>query len=167
MGQSSDNRKVTVRDKITTTPPDDPEICKCGKKTSQVRGSPRIKCANCTRYYHKLCANPGFAKCDTTLFAETWWCNHCIVLQDIESGNKELISSLTTKLAPQLESRFNDVLDKRLAIFQEETLRTVERTIQQHQAQPSYAQLVATDVAPYTPVRTPAIHKQSAENHPN
>ena len=108
----------------------DLEKCKCGKKTA--KNAVRVRCVNCSRYYHPTCANPGFAninRTSLTTVVSSWWCVQCVVNKDIESGNQEVINSLTTKLVPLLETRLNESIDSRVSRLNEEVESTIESKI--------------------------------------
>eukprot|EP00116_Pleurobrachia_bachei_P012539 sb/3472801/ len=86
------------------------DICKCGEETDP-KGV-RVQCANCKNHFHKTCANPFFANYTGNTLPKNfndWWCTQCLVLRDIDNGNQVLINSLTAKLAPHFEARFDDL----------------------------------------------------------
>ena len=88
----------------------DSDVCKCGEETDPKEV--RVQCTNCKRHFHKTCANPFFANYTGITLPkhfDDWWCTQCLVLRDIDEGNQVLINSLTSKLAPHFEARFDDL----------------------------------------------------------
>eukprot|EP00116_Pleurobrachia_bachei_P004741 sb/3465003/ len=157
---------MVERDKLNDT-------CKCGNET--VPSDLRLRCNNCSRYQHFICASPDFknipsTKARTVISAleANWWCVKCQLINELDSGNETFINLVATKISPNLQSRFDSLkedIDNQVREAMDTANQKIESQVttalqaffdKQQNKQPSppnYAQLALTaaDFPPLAP----------------